>query len=261
MGAHSDGHRRQAVRAPRRQGASRPASLSPYTAGMAADAPPPGPLALIGGTGKLGPGLALRWARAGVPVVIGSRDAERAAERAAWLAGRVAEAGGGAEVRGMANPDAAAAGALACVTVPHAGQAALLPALARELAGKVVMSTAVPVRFDPGAGPVAVEVPEGSAAQELAALLPGARVVGAFHTVSSAHLDRLDRPLDEDVLLCGDDDLAKAEVRRLVELIPGLRPVDCGRLAASRLTEQLTVLLLGVNRLTRRSAGIRLTGI
>lgn len=232
-----------------------------YTAVMAADASPPGPIALIGGTGRLGPGLALRWACAGVPVVIGSRDAPRAAERAAEIALRVADAGGGAEVGGMANSEAAAAGRVACVTIPHEGQAELLPRLASQLAGKVVMSTAVPVRFDPGTEPAAVEVAEGSAAQQVAALLPGARVVGAFHTVSSAHLSRLDRPLDEDVLLCADDGGAKAEVQRLVELIPGLRAVDCGGLASSRLTEQLTVLLLGVNRRVRRSAGIRLVGI
>jgi NADPH-dependent F420 reductase len=221
---------------------------------------PIGPVALIGGTGRLGPGLALRLAEAGCPVIIGSRDADRAQQRAAEICGRLS-ADGAAPLQGMENEAAAAAGSLAVLTVPYEAQASLLPGLAGRLAGKVVVSTAVPVRFDAELGPLPLAVSEGSAAEQAAVLLPGSRMVGAFHTVSSAHLARLERRLDEDVLLCGDDDGAKSEVRRLVEMIPGLRCIDAGRLRNARLTEELTVLLLSVNRLARRNAGVRLVGL
>jgi NADPH-dependent F420 reductase len=220
-----------------------------------------GAISLIGGTGKLGPALALRLARAGLPVVIGSRDAERARERAAEIGRRLAETGGGAEVSGAVNAEAAKAGEIAFVTVPWEGQEALLPGLAEALSGRIVVSTAVPVRFVAEVGAVVEEVVEGSSAEQVAVLLSRSRVVAGFHTVSSAHLRRLDRDLDEDVLLCGDDVEAKAEVGRLTELIPGLRVVDAGRLDNARLTERLAVLLLNVNHLARRTAGVRLTGL
>jgi len=214
-------------------------------------------IALIGGTGRLGPGLALRLSRGGLPVLIGSRDLQHAQD----VAERVTALGGGARIRGATNADAAAIGEMAILTVPYEAQAPLLPDLATPLGGKVVVSTTVPVRFDPGLGPLALEVGEGSAAEQVAALLPGSRIVGGFHTVSSAHLSRLDRDLDEDVLLCGDDDDAKAEVGRIAGVIPGVRVVDAGRLGNATHLERLTVLLLSINRLSRRTVGIRLTGL
>lgn len=221
----------------------------------------PETVALIGGTGRLGPGLALRLARAGLPIVIGSRDRARAEERATGIATQLEAAGGGAAVRGTSNPEAAAAGDLAILTVPYEAQAGLLPDLAGPLAGKVVVSTTVPMRFDPALGPVAVPVREGSAAEQVAALLGGSRIVAGLHTVSSAHLTHLDRELDEDVLVCGDDDDAKARFRAVASLLPGVRVVDTGRLGNARHLKQLTVLLLSVNRLTRRTVGVRLTGL
>ncbi|MGP8161286.1 MAG: NADPH-dependent F420 reductase [Candidatus Dormibacteria bacterium] len=221
----------------------------------------PPTIALIGGTGRLGPGLALRLAQAGRPVVIGSRDRERAEERAIEIAERLAAEGGGARVQGAANADAANAADMAILTVPYEAQRALLPDLAGPLRGKPVVSTAVPVRFDPELGPVAVAVAEGSAAEQAAALLPGSRIVAGFHTVSSAHLSRLHQDLDEDVIICGDDDGAKDEVRQVARLLPGVRVVDAGRLGNARHLEQLTVLLLGINRLSRRTVGVRLTGL
>ena len=214
-------------------------------------------IALIGGTGRLGPGLALRFSRGGLPVLIGSRDLQHAQD----VAERVTALGGGARIRGATNADAAAIGEMAILTVPYEAQAPLLPDLATPLGGKVVVSTTVPVRFDPALGPVAPEVAEGSAAEQVAALLAGSRIVGGFHTVSSAHLSRLDRDLDEDVLLCGDDDDAKAEVGRIAGVIPGVRVVDAGRLGNATHLERLTVLLLSINRLSRRTVGIRLTGL
>src|ERR1017187_7911349 len=176
----------------------------------------PQTVALIGGTGRLGPGLALRLSRGGLPVIIGSRDLQHAID----VAERVTALGGAARIRGATNADAAAAGDQAILTVPYEAQTGLLPELAGALGGKVVVSTTVPVRFDPALGP---------AAEQVATLLPTSRIVGGFHTVSSVHLSHLDRDLDEDVLLCGDDDGAKAEVRGIAGAIPGVRVVEAGR--------------------------------
>jgi len=217
----------------------------------------PQTVALIGGTGRLGPGLALRLSRGGLPVIIGSRDLQHAHD----IAERVTALGGVATIRGATNADAGAGADLAILTVPYEAQAGLLPELAGALAGKVVVSTTVPVRFDPALGPVALRVPEGSAAEQVAALLPSSRIVAGFHTVSSVHLSRLDRDLDEDVLLCGDDEGAKADARRIAGVIPGVRVVDAGRLGNAHHLEQLTVLLLSINRLSRRSVGVHLTGL
>jgi len=217
----------------------------------------PQTVALIGGTGRLGPGLALRLSRGGLPVTIGSRELQHALD----VAERVTALGGVARIRGATNADAAAGADLAILTVPYEAQAGLLPDLAGALAGKVVVRTTVPVRFDPALGPVAVRVAEGSAAEQVAALLPTSRIVAGFHTVSSVHLSRLDRDLDEDVLLCGDDEGAKADASRIAGVIPGVRVVDAGRLGNAQHLEQLTVLLLSINRLSRRSVGVRLTGL
>src|SRR5581483_9862543 len=113
---------------------------------------------------------------------------------------------------------------------PYEGQAAMLPTLAESLRGKVVVSTAVPVRFADGAGPVHVDVPEGSAAQQAAALLPESRVAGAFHNVSSADLKRIARPIDGHVVVTADDADAKRTAMALVRLLPGARAVDGGPL-------------------------------
>ena len=220
------------------------------------------PIALLGGTGKLGPGLAMRFARAGAPVLIGSRDAERGAAAAAEVAEKLRAAGGDfAPVEGMSNADAAQRGRIAVITVPYEGQAALLPSLAASLSGKVVVSTAVPVSFSPESGFTHVDVPEGSAAQQAAALLPGARVAAAFHSVSSATLKKVATPLDEDVVVTADDGDARDAAVDLVRLVPGARPVDGGPLRCAHYTEQLTVLLLTVNRIHRTHAGLRLTNL
>lgn len=218
-------------------------------------------VALIGGTGRSGPALAGRLSRAGVEVVIGSRDAGRAEAAAAEVAERVAAAGGGARVHGAANEEAVATAGLAIVTVPYEAQEKLLPGLADALRDRVVVSTAIPMRFDPERGPELIEVPEGSAAEQVRSLLPGARVVAGLHSVSNVHLGRLDRALDEDVLLTGDDGAAKEEVAELLGRIDGLRTVDAGPLSNARHSEALTVLLLSINRRVKRSVGIRLTNL
>jgi NADPH-dependent F420 reductase len=220
------------------------------------------PVALLGGTGKLGPGLAMRFARAGVPVLIGSRDAERGAAAAAEVTARLQPvAPDAAAVEGTDNLDAARRGRIAVITVPFAGQAALLPGLAEALAGKVVVSTAVPLRFDDGVGPVHVDVAEGSAAQQAAALLPRSHLAGAFHSVSSAELKRLGKDVAGHVVVTGDDAAAKQAAFELVRLLPGARPVDGGPLHCARYSELLTVLLLTVNGIYKTHAGVMLTNL
>lgn len=217
-------------------------------------------IAVLGGTGKLGSALAERLVRAGHAVVIGSRDAARARHGAAVIGERV---GGDAGERiGGADNAAAAVGAEVIVlTVPFEAQEATLRGVADVVDTRVVISTAVPVRFEEESGPVHVDVAEGSASQQVAALLPRARVVGALQTVSSATLARTERSVDADIIVTGDDPAAKLVAARLLAALPGIRVIDGGPLRNARYVEQLTVLLLSINMRARRSTGIRITNL
>jgi len=213
-------------------------------------------VAVLGGTGPQGRGLVRRWAAAGVPVVVGSRAAERAAETAADLA----EATGG-DVRGLANADAAAAGDVVVVAVPWDGHADLVAARAAPLAGKVVVDCVNPLGFDKQ-GAFALAVEEGSAAEQAAALLPDSTVVAAFHHVSAALLDDSSvTSVDTDVLVLGEDRDATDLVRALADVVPGMRGVYGGRLRNARQVEALTANLISVNRRYKAHAGIRITDI
>jgi NADPH-dependent F420 reductase len=215
-------------------------------------------VAVLGGTGPQGRGLARRWAAAGIPVVLGSRDAGRAAEAATELA----EATGG-DVRGLANSEAAAAGDVAVVAVPYDGHAELLRPLAGALEGKVVVDCVNPLGFDKQ-GAFALAVSAGSAAQEAAALLPGSVVVAAFHHVSAALLNDPEvSSVDTDVLVLGEGEHRDATdlVRALAELIPGVRGVYAGRLRNAHQVEALTANLIAVNRRYQANAGLRVTDI
>jgi NADPH-dependent F420 reductase len=215
---------------------------------------------IVGATGDLGFGLALRLAQAGVPVVIGSREAARAEEAAE----RVRAAVPAADVRGAANPDAVAGAELVVLSVPFAAQAPTLKAIAGALtAGQILLDVTVPLATAVGGRPTrALPVWQGSAAQQARELVPdGVVVVSGLHSVSAAHLADLDHVFDEDALICGDDAGAKGRVAELIGLIPGLRPVDCGKLETARLTEQLTPLLISINVRHKVSAGIRITGL
>jgi NADPH-dependent F420 reductase len=217
----------------------------------------PGPtIAVLGGTGPQGRGLARRWATAGMTVVIGSRSAERAAEVAAELA----EATGG-DVRGLANHEAAAICDVALVAVPYDGHSDLLRPLAQVLAGKVVVDCVSPLGFD-RQGAYALPVADGSAAQEAAAILGDSTVVAAFHHVSAALLDDPDVSwLDTDVLVLGDDREATDLVASLADAVPGMRGVYGGRLRNAGQVEALTANLISVNRRYRAHAGVRITDI
>ena len=218
------------------------------------------PIPIIGGTGALGAGLALRWARAGAPVVIGSRSAERAQEAAE----KVRAAVPGAQVEGLENPEAAARGPLVFMTVPFRAQSENLNNLRGALSpGQLLVDCTVPLAAAvSGKATRSLGVWQGSAAQQAQEMVPdGVTVVAALHTVSAPVLGDLSRDLDEDVPICGERKADKARVAELVELIPGLRAVNAGALEMARIVEQLTPLLISVNVRYKTHAGVRFTGL
>lgn len=220
----------------------------------------PEKVAVVGGTGDEGFGLASRWARAGIDVVIGSREQGRAEDAARRLADLV----GSAHVTGAANDAAVRAADVVVVTVPFSGQATIYKAIADHVReGAVVVDCTVPVGAAVGAkvGHV-LGVWEGSAAQQAQGILPrGTLVCSAFHSLAAVALADLDSPIEGDVLACGPK-AGKPVVKELVEAIPNLRFVDAGPLENSRIVEPITALLVGINRRykTERS-GVRITGL
>jgi NADPH-dependent F420 reductase len=217
---------------------------------------------VLGGTGPQGRGLAVRLAAAGQRVLLGSRDAARAAEVAAEIAERASTAGGlEASVTGGGNADVAGAADLVIVAVPFAGHADTIRDLAEPLAGKVVVNCVVPMGFDE-LGAYVHDVPEGSVAQQAAALLPDSHVVGAFHHLSAVLLEDLSKPtLDGDVMVVGDDRASTDLVQALAGRLPGMRGVYAGRLRNARQVEALTINLVSVNRRYKVHAGVRITDV
>jgi len=214
----------------------------------------------VGATGALGYGLALRFGKADVPVAIGSRDARRAEEAAV----RARHAVPHASFYGLENADAVREAEVVILSVPFRSQAETLSNLKGALhSGQLLVDASVPLAAAIGGKATrTVGIWQGSAAQQALELAPdGVRVVSAFHTVSSAHLSDLDERLDEDVLICGDLRADKMQLAALVERIDGLRPVDCGPLELSRITEQLTALIISINARHKATAGIKLTGL
>ncbi len=218
------------------------------------------PIPIIGGTGALGAGLALRWATAGRAAIIGSRSAERAAEAAAKLR----EAVPGAAVEGLVNEEAAQRAEVVFLTVPFRAQSENLNNLREALRpGQILVDCTVPLAAAvSGKATRTLGVWQGSAAQQAQEMVPeGVTVVAALHSVSAPRLGDAGAVLDEDVPICGDRKADKARVARLVELIPGLRAVNAGPLETARIVEQLTPLLISVNVRYKTHAGIRLTGL
>jgi hypothetical protein len=225
-----------------------------------------GTVAVVGGTGALGFGLALRWAIAGVPIVIGSRDAGRAAEAAARVIERAKEAGAeDVSVEGMTNEDAAKRSRTVVLAVPFRAQSENLNNLryALEPQSTLVDATVPLAAAIGGRATRTLGVWQGSAAQQAAEMAPrGVAVVAALHTVSAAALSDPSRAMDEDVLVAGDDRKAKDDTAALIGRIPGLRPVDCGDLEMARIIEQLTPLLISINKRHKvKHSGIRITGL
>jgi 8-hydroxy-5-deazaflavin:NADPH oxidoreductase len=220
----------------------------------------PGSVAIVGGTGALGFGLALRLGRQGVPVIIGSRDERRAQEAAT----RAAAALSGGSFEGRVNKDAVRGVSLVILSVPFRNQSETLTNL-REALGEehLVVDATVPLAAAvSGKATRTLGVWQGSAAQQAQEMVPsGVRVVSAFHTVSAALLADLHHDLDEDVLICGDRRADKERVAQLVEVIPGLRAVDCGPLELARIVEQFTALIISINVRHRARTGIKITGL
>lgn len=212
-------------------------------------------IAIIGGTGNLGYGLALRLGNAGHDVVIGSRTAEKAQQAAR----EGNEALGRSVLTGRDNRSAAEGAEVIILSVPFEAQDATLEAIADAAAGKVVIDATVPLA--PG-NPTAVAMPpEGSAAERTQRILANSRVVAAFHHVGAKALTRLDKPIDTDVFVCGEDPAAKEVVIALTEAL-GTRAIDCGPLRQAQALERITPLLIGLNiRHKKRHTGLRLTGL
>jgi NADPH-dependent F420 reductase len=218
------------------------------------------PIAVIGGTGPAGMGLALRWARAGETIIIGSRDAERAQKAADAIRQKL---GDEARVSGMENGAACAEADILMLTVPFEGQAALLKQLKPSITpGSILIDATVPLASSvSGRASRILGVWQGSAAQQTAELVPKeVSVVAAFHNLS-AELLYGEAPLDCDVIVCSDDPDAAELTRALAAKIPGVRALDGGRLENARTVEQITALLIGLNIRHKGHAGIRITGL
>jgi 8-hydroxy-5-deazaflavin:NADPH oxidoreductase len=215
---------------------------------------------IVGATGSLGWGLAMRLASAGQSVVIGSRSAERAEEAAA----RVREVVGDAEVEGLVNEEAAARGPIVFLTVPFRAQAENLNNLREVLQpGQILVDCTVPTAAAVGGKATrTLGVWQGSAAQQAQEMVPeGVTVIATLHTVGAKTLSDPEAELGEDILVCGDRKADKARVARIIELIPGLRAINAGALETARIVEQITSLLISVNVRHKTHAGIRITGI
>ena len=220
----------------------------------------PPTICIVGATGALGFGLALRWAIAGIRIVIGSRDAGRAEE----AAGRALEAVPAGTFTGLQNAEAVLESEIVVLSVPFRSQSETLTNLKGALRpGQLVVDATVPLAAAvSGKATRTLGVWQGSAAQQAQEMVPdGVTVVSAFHTVSAALLTDLDHDLDEDVLVCGDRREDKARLAALVDMIDGLRAVDCGPLEMARIIEQLTPLLISINVRHKTRAGMKITGL
>ena len=221
---------------------------------------PSEPVAIIGATGALGHGMALRLGRAGTEVACGSRSRERAEQAVTRLRELVPEG----DFAPCDNAEAAGRAKVVLLCVPFRNQSENLNNLRDHLReGQLLIDATVPLAAAVGGKATRVlGVPQGSAAEQAAEMVPdGVRVVSALHTISAATLGDPDAALDEDVLICGDRRADKRRAAELIAAVPGLRCVDAGRLEASRIVESLTALLISINARHKTHAGIRITGL
>ena len=213
-------------------------------------------IAFIGGTGPEGLGLAMRFVKSGNTVFIGSRTEERAAEAVAQVQAALPEG----EIYGGFNVEGAEKAEFVFVTVPADAHHDILAELAEAIGDKIVVDCVVPMVFDKD-GPRPAPPEAGSAAEEAASLLPKAKVVSGFHHVDGKQLQKLERPMQGDVLVCGDHKTAKKKVMGLVEEIQYMRALDGGGLINSRITEAMTALLITINKQYKAHSGISITGV
>jgi NADPH-dependent F420 reductase len=222
--------------------------------------PPDEPVAIIGASGALGFGLAVRLGRAGVAVTIGSRERTRAEEAAA----RAREAVPGGDFAAAENAEATARAAIVVLSVPFRSQSETLKNLQDAWGeGQLLIDATVPLAAAvSGKATRTLGVWQGSAAQVAAEMVPdGVKVVSALHTVSAASLTALDHDLDQDVLVCGDSRQDKRRASLLLQRIEGLRCVDCGPLEMARIAESLTALMISINARHKTHAGVKITGL
>ncbi len=223
------------------------------------------PIAIIGGTGDQGKGLALRWALAGCSVTIGSRDLTRARRAAEEMISTVSSHGqANPSICGAFNSEAAAAASIIVLTVPFEAQIAIFKEIRQGIKpGTLIVDVTVPLETAVGGKPARVlGVWAGSAAEQCAEMAPpGVNTVSAFHNAGAAALADLEQDVDCDIIVCGDDKNSKERLRPLVEVIPGCRYIDGGVLANSRTIEAMTAFLIGINLRYKTHSGIRITGI
>jgi NADPH-dependent F420 reductase len=221
-------------------------------------------IAIIGGTGPAGSGLALRWSRAGETVIIGSREAKRGRDAAEKLASASGGKGVSATIiSGTDNASACQSAEIIVITVPFESHAEMLKQLKSVFRpGQILVDPTVPLASSVGGRPTrTIGIWQGSAVQQSAELVPeGVSVVAAFHNVS-AELLHQEGPVDCDVIVCSDDKAAAKRVRELVRKIPGLRALDGGKLENARIVEQITALLIGFNIRHKGHSGLRITGL
>jgi len=213
-------------------------------------------IGFLGGTGPEGIGLALRLASAGESILIGSRDAERAAQAAEEIATLTMSG----DVSGAVNEEVAAAADVLFITVPYSNHREVLELVRNNVIGKTVVDVVTPIMFDDGVAR-ALPVAEGSAAQEAQAILVESSVAAAFHTVSARDLLRLEESVDSDVVVCADDEDARTLVMDLAEKIEGVRAIHGGLLENAVYIESFTALLVNINRHYKSHSAIRITGI
>lgn len=219
-------------------------------------------IAVLGGSGPQGKGLAYRFARLGHRVIIGTRNPESAQPVVAEILDRLgSDADDGVSVTAASNAEAASNADVVVVAVPYAGHAPLLEELAPALDGKVVIDCVNPLAFD-AQGPHSLEIEDHSAAEEAQRLAPGAHVVGAFHLVSAVNLWSDEQFLDsEDILVCGDDADAKQTALELAAAVSGSEGIDVGPLRMARYIEPLTAMIISINKKYKVRAGVRISGL
>jgi len=214
-------------------------------------------IGFLGGTGPEGRGLALRFALAGQDVMLGSRDSSRAVAAAEELTPLLPD---GISITGAENLEVATKAEIVFVTVPYNAHQQTLSSLTEAISNKILVDVVAPLVFDRGKAK-AITVPEGSAARQAQSLLPSSRVVAAFHNISAEDLLIPDREVNCDVIVCSDDEGAKSDIMNLAQLIPGVRGVNGNGLDCARYVEELTALLLNINRIHKSRSMIKIVGV
>ncbi|MEA4957833.1 hypothetical protein SDC9_29442 [bioreactor metagenome] len=221
-------------------------------------------IAIIGGTGDQGLGLAMRYAKIGEDVVIGSRKAEKAENAVSEIENLLGQTNI-KNLEGLSNPDAAVLADIIILTVPLQAQKATLDSIKDYVDGKIIIDATAPLSSNIGGSPIEfIEVWEGSAAERTVAILKGKNVdiVSAYSNISSSSLMNHEEDIDCDCLVCGDNNEAKLKAMELVNLLPGVNAIDCGPLSRTRIVEKITPLLIGLNIKNKTHyAGIRITGL